>query len=79
MDDLDIDLRERLERRKGDWRGIAVRADVSYSWLCKFGAGKIDSPGYGMLKSIRAVLDEDDAQQIAFAAARSAARTEKAA
>ena len=54
--DLATLLRDALEQRRGDWPGIAVEAQVSYSWLAKFAVGKMSNPGYAMLVKLRDVI-----------------------
>lgn len=53
-----------LQARRGDWPKVAAAADVSYSWLCKFAAGDIPSPGIVKLQSVHDALcleiDESD-------------------
>lgn len=55
--DLDVQVRAALNERRGDWRGIAERADVSYSWVSQFVRGLIPNPGYATLKKLAAALD----------------------
>jgi hypothetical protein len=57
MDNLVIDLRDQLQRRRGDWPTIAQRAGVSYSWLCKFaGQGMFGNAGYERLMRLNEAL-----------------------
>jgi transcriptional regulator with XRE-family HTH domain len=56
MQRLDDEVRDRLEVRRGEWRQIAIAADVSYSWLSKFMRREIPNPGYETLLRIRAAL-----------------------
>jgi transcriptional regulator with XRE-family HTH domain len=53
---LDIEVREALQARKGDWQRIASESGVSYSWLSKFVNGHIENPGFGTLKGLHAYL-----------------------
>ena len=46
---LDIEVRDLLMARKGDWQSVAERSGVSYSWLSKFVNGHISNPGYRKL------------------------------
>lgn len=55
---LDLEVRQLLGSRKGDWQEIARDADVSYSWLSKFFNGRIDNPGYMTLRKIHARLTQ---------------------
>lgn len=55
---LDMELRAKLADRKGDWPAIAKRAQLSYSWLCKFAVGRIPNPGYDSLKKLSAAIAE---------------------
>ncbi len=70
--DLDVQIRERLDRRRGDWKVIASRADVSHSWISQFVRGLIPNPGYMTLKKLSAALDAGD-QQAATSSAKAAA------
>lgn len=54
--DLDIQIRDALEARRGDWPAIARHSNVSYSWISKFVNGHIDNPGYETLKQLHAHL-----------------------
>lgn len=56
--DLDTQVRELLEKRRGDWPTIATASGVSYSWLSQFVRAKIPNPGYVTLKKLHAVLVE---------------------
>lgn len=53
---LDAQLREALESRRGDWPAISERSQVSYSWLSKFVNGHIPNPGYETLKKLHAAI-----------------------
>jgi transcriptional regulator with XRE-family HTH domain len=53
---LDLEVRELLGARKGEWQSIASQSGISYSWLSKFFNGHIDNPGYQTLRSLHAVL-----------------------
>ena len=53
---LDVEVRELLGARKGEWQTVASQAGISYSWLSKFFNGHIDNPGYQTLRSLHAVL-----------------------
>lgn len=55
---LDVEVRDLLEKRRGDWQAIArdAAAGVSYSWLSKFVNGHIENPGYATLKRLRDYL-----------------------
>lgn len=53
---LDAEVRNLLERRKGEWQAVADASGVSYSWLSKFYNGHIDNPGYATLCKLRAYL-----------------------
>jgi transcriptional regulator with XRE-family HTH domain len=53
MDHLDTRLQAELRNRRGDWRTIAARSGISYSWLSKFANGRIPNPGYASLLSLQ--------------------------
>ena len=57
------ELRERLEKRKGDWPRIASTADISHSWLSQFVRHKIPNPGLETLSRLAAALDAVPATQ----------------
>lgn len=50
---LDIEVRDLLDARKGQWLAIANGSGVSYSWLSKFFNGHIPNPGFATLKKLR--------------------------
>lgn len=54
---LDERVRSLLVQRKGDWPGIAQRADVSHSWISQFVRGKIPNPGFATLLRLDAELN----------------------
>lgn len=54
--DLDVEVRDALNRRRGDWRVIAKDVDVSHSWISQFVRGKIPNPGYATLRRLHAHL-----------------------
>ena len=49
---LDIEVRQALENRRGDWPQIALKADVSHSWISQFVRNKIPNPGFATLKRL---------------------------
>ena len=53
---LDIEVRQLLEERRGDWPRIAEAANVSHSWISQFVRDKIPNPGYATLTKIRQQL-----------------------
>lgn len=53
---LDVEVRDLLGARKGEWQSVASKAGISYSWLSKFFNGHIDNPGYQTLRTLHAVL-----------------------
>lgn len=55
--ELDIEVRNELGRRRGDWPRIAQAAEVSHSWISQFVREKIPNPGYATLKKLHAALD----------------------
>ena len=64
MDELFTYVREGVEKWKGRWPELADKAEVSYSWLSKFGAGKYDQTnvGHKTLERLASALREDRAQ-----------------
>lgn len=46
---LDTEVRKELERRLGEWRTVAKKSGVSYSWISKFVNGHIPNPGHTTL------------------------------
>lgn len=57
--DLDTQVRDLLQQRRGDWPAIATASDVSYSWLSKFVRGHIRNPGIDTLRKLHRVLCPD--------------------
>jgi len=57
---LDLEVKAILESRRGDWQAIAMKADVSHSWLSKFVNGHIPNPGYATLKRLHECLTEGE-------------------
>lgn len=53
---LDLEVRQALERRRGTWPGIAKACGVSHSWISKFVRGEIPNPGYRTLQQLDAHL-----------------------
>jgi hypothetical protein len=64
MDELFTYVREGVEKWKGRWPELADKAEVSYSWLSKFGAGKYDQTnvGHKTLERLASALREDRPQ-----------------
>lgn len=60
---LDIEVRQLLGARKGDWQSIASKTGISYSWLSKFFNGHIENPGYQTLRALHAYLRAEPAKQ----------------
>jgi len=58
-----LELRERLEKRKGDWPRIASAADISHSWLSQFVRHKIPNPGLDTLSRLASALETVPATQ----------------
>lgn len=54
--DLDQEVFDLLNGRKGDWQAVAAASNVSYSWLSKFANGHIPNPGFSTLKRLHAAL-----------------------
>lgn len=63
MDELFNFVRRGVESRKGRWPELAEASGVSYSWLTKFGLGKIPNPGHRTLEKVAAVLREQGRAQ----------------
>ncbi len=53
---LDTEVLSMLNARRGEWRDIAAKSDVSYSWLSKFANGHISNPGYATLRGLHQFL-----------------------
>lgn len=53
---LDAEVKALLTEHRGDWRAIAKKAVVSYSWISKFVNGHIPNPGYSTLKRLQTQL-----------------------
>lgn len=53
---LDSKVRAQLLLRRGTWTSLAADAEVSYSWVCKFAAGRIENPGYARLQRLQAAI-----------------------
>jgi len=53
---LDTQVRELLESRRGEWPAIAEGSNVSYSWLSKFANGHIPNPGLVTLRELHQFL-----------------------
>jgi len=49
-------VRSALEGRRGEWRIICDQSGIDYSWLTKFGQGKIQHPGFDKMKKLIAFL-----------------------
>lgn len=50
------EVRELLEKRRGDWPSITKEVDVSHSWISKFVRGHIQNPGTKTLLELKAHL-----------------------
>lgn len=59
MTDFDVQIRERLQQRRGEWPVIAKAADVSHSWISQFVRGLIPNPGYRTLQKLDAALSHE--------------------
>lgn len=46
---LDEEVRDALNRRKGNWERIKNETGISYSWLSKFARNEIKNPGIDYL------------------------------
>lgn len=56
MDDLFHYVRTGVEREKGHWRQLAADSKVSYSWISKFGSGKVEHPNTRTLNKVAEAL-----------------------
>jgi transcriptional regulator with XRE-family HTH domain len=56
---LDIEVRDLLESRRGEWQRVAEGAGVSHSWISQFVRGKIPNPGYATLVALRDFLTDE--------------------
>lgn len=56
--ELDLEVRDALLERKGDWQQISESADVSHSWMSQFVRGKIPNPGIETLRKIKKAIGE---------------------
>lgn len=56
-------LRERLQKRRGEWPDIAKRAGLSYWWVMKVGQGTIKEPGLSKADKLVAELDARDSRE----------------
>lgn len=59
---LDVEVRDLLESRRGDWMRIAQGAGVSHSWISQFVRGKIPNPGFATLTALRDYLTSEPAK-----------------
>lgn len=55
-DNLDTEVRELLEARRGDWRKVCAEMQISHSWVSQFVRNKITNPGYLTLRDLRVYL-----------------------
>ena len=46
------DVRDALNKRRSKWREIAKTADISYTWIAKFCAGKFPNASYARLRKL---------------------------
>jgi transcriptional regulator with XRE-family HTH domain len=53
---LDIEVRQALVQRRGQWPRIAEECDVSHSWISQFVRDKIPNPGFKTLTRLREYL-----------------------
>ena len=54
--DIDTQVRNALELRRGDWPEVAKAAGVSHSWISQFCRGIIPNPGILTLRRLREAL-----------------------
>jgi transcriptional regulator with XRE-family HTH domain len=47
------EVKDLLNRCRGEWPSIAYLSGVSQSWISKFVNGKIDNPGHATLCRVR--------------------------
>lgn len=58
LPNIDIQLRQALNSRKGEWPALAKRSGVSYSWLCMFARGEIPNPGYATMTKLSVAMND---------------------
>lgn len=51
-----IEVKEGLERARGEWRKICLELGIDYSWLCKVAQGQIDDPGVSRVERLHRYL-----------------------
>lgn len=64
-EDIDQEVRAALDRRRGEWRELAVRSGVSYSWIGKFMNHRIPNPGVETLRMLRSHLVQAETRNAA--------------
>jgi transcriptional regulator with XRE-family HTH domain len=62
---LDIEVRQALVQRRGQWPRIAEECGVSHSWISQFVRDKIPNPGFATLTKLHAYLTRPVTQQAA--------------
>ena len=63
MDDLFTFVKNGVAERRGKWPELAQASGVSYSWLSKFGAGRVPNPNMRTLNKVASVLRGADRPQ----------------
>lgn len=58
MDDLYQFVQAGVQRQKGRWQALADASGVSYSWITKFGAGRVPNAGHKTLEKVAAALKD---------------------
>lgn len=61
---LDIEVRQALVARRGQWPRIAEECGVSHSWISQFVRDKIPNPGFKTLTRLREHLAQPDAPPV---------------
>ena len=56
MDASIAELISRVQKHRGEWPTLAKEAEVSYSWLAKFGQGHIPNPTVNTVTKVAAAL-----------------------
>jgi len=50
------EVRDGLDRARGEWKKVCEDTDVDYSWLCKVAQGQIANPGVQQVERLHKYL-----------------------